>query len=165
MEAIINIAEYAKHLNEVNATLGINLRQDIEDYVRKGTHRGQSMGNTGLLSEIEKNTPLSDNLGKPVRRGGGIDTVPEGGGKWTKGKSGSAVHAAYLWRDEITTQSFLSLVVHRVVNLGLMCQATLSLVLLRQKTLILKGCMVAEQIKSGPEVDGTMWQAGRLLWP
>lgn len=104
MEAVINIAEYAKHLNEVNTTLGINLRRDIEDYVRKGTHRGQSMGNTGLLSEIEKNTPLSDNLGKPVRRGGGVDTVPEGKGKWTSGKSGSAVHAAYLWRDEITTQ-------------------------------------------------------------
>lgn len=102
MEAVINIAEYAKHLNEVNATLGIDLRQDIEDYVRKGTHRGQSMGNAGLLSEIEKNTPLSDNLGKPVGRGSGTGTASDG--KRTNGKSGSAVHAAYLWRDEITTQ-------------------------------------------------------------
>ena len=90
------IAEYAKYLNEVNARLGTSMRQDLEDYLYRGTHRGKRHGTGGLLAQIAALTPKSDNLGK--------DGDKSEKGVAGRGASASAVHAATLWRGNVVTE-------------------------------------------------------------
>lgn len=87
------IAEYAKYLNEVNARLGTNMKQDLEDYLYRG-RRGKKYGKS-LLRQIADLTPESDNLGK--------DGDKSEKGEAGKGASASAVHASTLWRGNVIT--------------------------------------------------------------
>ena len=97
------IAEYSKYLNEVNARLGTNLKQDIEDYLYRGTHRGKHLGHSGLLRQIADLTPESDNLGKD----GDKSKKGIAGG----GASASSVHASKLWRGNVVTNGRVTQVI------------------------------------------------------
>ena len=82
----MDLAEYAEYLHEVNATLGINLRESMNEYL-----------NTKLLPAVIKHTPESDGLGKD-------GFVEERRRRTSKENlSGLAVHAKKRWFGSVDT--------------------------------------------------------------
>ena len=81
----IDLAEYAEYLHEVNATLGINLRKSMNDYLNKK-----------LLPNVKRDTPVSDNLGKE-----GSPKL-DAGDRLRSGKtSGLSIHARDNWKGNV----------------------------------------------------------------